>query len=336
MEVCCFGIGILILIPIANAIWSAVRGSARQLKPTSVPAVKFTSYGTSTTNADERHRIDWERQRAIEKENQFEKKYTALCKSDDYKLVEQFAKKFDPRRSKREMQNLKSLLDIKQWSFSEDEVITLVEHSKRTQRIEAGKERILLSEPDSREETIAAFFEIANSKDEEMLVSLAMALQERRQWGWRPISALKTEIEGIEREHELRSFEKSLLDNNETDLLSQTDSMTGYEFEKFLGSLYGKMGYEIQATRLSGDQGADLVVLKFGEKIVIQAKRCAGRVGNKAVQEILGAISLYNARRGIVVTNSYFTSSAVELAKANKVELVNRAGLRDLINKHWY
>ena len=95
------------------------------------------------------------------------------------------------------------------------------------------------------------------------------------------------------------------------------------------------MGYQVEQTRLSGDQGADLVIVKFGEKTVIQAKRFGGKVGNKAVQEIMAAISLYEAQKGMVITNNYFTPAAVKLANANNIELVDRDALEELINKHW-
>jgi HJR/Mrr/RecB family endonuclease len=95
------------------------------------------------------------------------------------------------------------------------------------------------------------------------------------------------------------------------------------------------MGYKVEHTKLSGDQGADLVVVKFGIKTVIQAKCYSGTVGNYAVQEIFAACSLYGAHRGVVVTNNYFTPAAIELAAANNIELTNREGLEELIRKFW-
>lgn len=70
--------------------------------------------------------------------------------------------------------------------------------------------------------------------------------------------------------------------------------------------------------------GADVVAYKDNEKYVIQVKFYNNPVGNKAVQEVVGAIGMYKADKGIVVTNSTFTPSAVELANANNVELVDR------------
>ncbi|MGI8849419.1 MAG: restriction endonuclease [Pyrinomonadaceae bacterium] len=133
----------------------------------------------------------------------------------------------------------------------------------------------------------------------------------------------------------MENFEKRLNEGNEQIFFENIDQLNGYEFEDFLKTLFSKMGYQVEQTRLSGDQGADLVIVKFGEKTVIQAKRFGGKVGNKAVQEIMAAISLYEAQKGMVITNNYFTPAAVKLANANNIELVDRDALEELINKHW-
>ena len=69
--------------------------------------------------------------------------------------------------------------------------------------------------------------------------------------------------------------------------------------------------------------GADVVAYKDNVKYVIQVKFYNNPVGNKAVQEVAGAIGMYKANKGMVVTNSTFTHSAIELANANNIELVD-------------
>lgn len=69
--------------------------------------------------------------------------------------------------------------------------------------------------------------------------------------------------------------------------------------------------------------GADVIAYKDNIKYVIQVKFYNNPVGNKAVQEVVGAIGMYKANKGIVVTNSTFTDSAIELASANNIELIN-------------
>jgi restriction system protein len=100
--------------------------------------------------------------------------------------------------------------------------------------------------------------------------------------------------------------------------------MDGVKFEYYLKELYISLGYSAKVTKSSGDFGADLVLTKDGRKIVVQAKRYSNNVGVKAVQEIKAAQSHYNAIESWVVTNSYFTKAAVELARSNSVKLINR------------
>ena len=106
--------------------------------------------------------------------------------------------------------------------------------------------------------------------------------------------------------------------------LDFSNIQNGYEFEEYVANLYKKMGYTIEeVTKKSGDQGADVIAFKDNIKYVIQVKFYNNPVGNKAVQEVVASIGMYNADIGIVITNSTFTSSAVKLAQANNIELVD-------------
>lgn len=126
-------------------------------------------------------------------------------------------------------------------------------------------------------------------------------------------------------------FEKSLLSpkNATTPILSisDIDLMSGVEFEYFISTLFDNMGYFTSITKASGDQGIDIIATKDGRKIGIQAKCYSGVVSNKAVQEVVAAKQYYKADKIMVVTNSKFTKSAIELAKANDVTLWDRAVL---------
>lgn len=104
----------------------------------------------------------------------------------------------------------------------------------------------------------------------------------------------------------------------------EVDEMEGTEFEDFLEVLFRKKGYRVRTTATTGDYGADLIL---NNHIVVQAKRYAGSIGVKAVQEVIGAKGFYQADEGMVVTNSYFTPNAVNLAKANHIELWDRERL---------
>ena len=113
----------------------------------------------------------------------------------------------------------------------------------------------------------------------------------------------------------------------------QVDKMSGEEFEKYLKCHFEKLGYKVEMTPKSHDYGADLVMSKDRERIVIQAKRYKESVGIKAVQEIIGALQYYKADKGYVVTNSKsFTKSAIELANNTSIELWARKDIIDKFN----
>ena len=79
--------------------------------------------------------------------------------------------------------------------------------------------------------------------------------------------------------------------------------------------------------------GADVVAYKNDVKYVIQAKYYSNPVGNKAVQEVVAAIGMYKADKGIVITNNTFTPAAIELASANNIELVDGNKIEKLKNE---
>jgi restriction system protein len=106
--------------------------------------------------------------------------------------------------------------------------------------------------------------------------------------------------------------------------INDIDRMGGETFEKYLEVLFEKLGYKVHRTRLVGDYGADLVIARDGVKTVVQAKRYESRAGVKAVQEAVAAKGYYDCDNSMVVTNSFYTNQAVELARRNRVELWNR------------
>ena len=121
--------------------------------------------------------------------------------------------------------------------------------------------------------------------------------------------------------------------NLENEKLKLSLVSNGIQFEQYLKNIFEKLGYLVEVTKNTGDQGADLILTKNNEKTVVQAKFYSSSVGNKAVQEVVAALKFYNADKGMVVTNSYYTKSAIELAEANGIELWNKEVLENMILK---
>lgn len=107
----------------------------------------------------------------------------------------------------------------------------------------------------------------------------------------------------------------------------EIDKMSGTQFEKFLYYYFKKSGFQCSLTPSTGDYGADLIIMKEDTIIVVQAKRWKRAVGIEAVQQIIGSIKYYEADYGMVITNSFFTPNAIELAGTNDIELWDREAL---------
>lgn len=146
------------------------------------------------------------------------------------------------------------------------------------------------------------------------------------------------ETKELSRQIEVKRQEELTLQKikDENNLLSRAsmdeiDKMNGETFERFVGLLYQKMGYDTHQTKASGDYGVDIVAEKGYEKLIIQTKRYTNKVGVSAVQEISAARNYYSVSRAAIVTNNTFTEPAQNLAKANGIALVDRLTLAKLI-----
>jgi HJR/Mrr/RecB family endonuclease len=71
---------------------------------------------------------------------------------------------------------------------------------------------------------------------------------------------------------ELARFEHSLQEKKPI-TLSTIDTMTGYEFEDFLVTIFTKSGYTVERRTRSHEQGLDFLLLQHGERTAVQVKR---------------------------------------------------------------
>jgi len=115
----------------------------------------------------------------------------------------------------------------------------------------------------------------------------------------------------------------------------QADRLDGNAFQDFVAELLKSDGYsDVVVTGKSGDQGGDVLATKNDTKYVFQAKRYSidRKVSNGAVQEAHGAVAYYDTDVGIVITNSFYTNGARELASKIGIELWNRQEVMKLID----
>ena len=120
-----------------------------------------------------------------------------------------------------------------------------------------------------------------------------------------------------------------LLDNNYSKTINESYKK-GIKFENHCMEILKQCGWEVKETPKTGDQGVDLIASINDLRICIQCKDHEKAIGNKAVQEISAGKLFWKGTHAILVSKSGFTKSAQQLAKSNKVKLINEFQLKDL------
>jgi two-component sensor histidine kinase len=127
-------------------------------------------------------------------------------------------------------------------------------------------------------------------------------------------------------------LESNSLERIRRDLYRQNwKAMRDVEFEQFLEKVCLALGYLVETTATTGDQGVDLIVAKDGIRVAVQVKGYHSSVGNGAIQEAFAGMAHYQCHACAVITNSRFTSSAVTLAKSTNCRLIDEESFRDFV-----
>jgi len=138
---------------------------------------------------------------------------------------------------------------------------------------------------------------------------------------------------------------KSLSAATAEEVLARLKSCSPAFFERVVVNLLLAMGYggvagDGKATGRSGDGGVDGVIRqdKLGLDVVcIQAKRWEGVVGRPVIQQFVGGMDHYRAKKGVVITTSNFSKDArdfVHRIEGKRVVLIDGDQLAQLMVEH--
>ncbi len=142
----------------------------------------------------------------------------------------------------------------------------------------------------------------------------------------------------IEEEDRLSNYDDEFRDR----LLGAIQKMSPEKFEIFSRALLSKMGIEFteKGTQISNDGGID----GYGycrtddfrtSRVVIQCKRWQNSVGVSEINSFIGAMNVFRADYGVFITNSRYTASAREAARAGTpVTLIDGNDLVRLVKKY--
>lgn len=161
-------------------------------------------------------------------------------------------------------------------------------------------------------------------------VALMPADQESSQKKPIDYDAFFEQVRNDEEEWRRQQLGLSPVDNE----LRKIDYMDGHAFEYWCAELLKKRGFQnVEVTQGSNDQGVDVFAVKDGIKYAIQCKCYTNDLGNKPVQEVNTGKAIYHCHVGVVMTNRYFTSGAIEAAAATGTLLWGRNELERWIGE---
>lgn len=113
--------------------------------------------------------------------------------------------------------------------------------------------------------------------------------------------------------------------------LADIDNLSGLEFEKYVAKILKSRGCANVKLTEYYDWGVDIIAEKDGVRWGVQVKRYSGAVKAAAVRQAVTALNKYDCSRAMVVTNSYYSRQARELARSNNCILIDRNTLADWI-----
>lgn len=107
-------------------------------------------------------------------------------------------------------------------------------------------------------------------------------------------------------------------------------SLSGTEFERELATLYRHLGYRVESTPISGDQGIDLVLRMNGKTTVVQCKSHKSPVGPAVARELLGSLVASGADDAILACTGGFTRGVKDFVRGKPITLISASDLADL------
>jgi HJR/Mrr/RecB family endonuclease len=109
-------------------------------------------------------------------------------------------------------------------------------------------------------------------------------------------------------------------------------SLNPFEFEDFVSDIFVNLGYRVNQTKKTNDQGRDAIMHKSGKKYLLECKRYDFQrsSGRPEIQKFHSAIVHDDAAGGFFVTTGKFTDTAVLFAHGKEIELIDGDKIRHL------
>jgi HJR/Mrr/RecB family endonuclease len=106
-------------------------------------------------------------------------------------------------------------------------------------------------------------------------------------------------------------------------------SLDGIEFEKSIGKLFSNLGYKVEYTSQSGDQGVDLFI---DNEIIVQCKAHTDQISPATIREVYGSMMHFKKEKAIVISTGGFTKGCFDFARGKPIELWDIRKIIELVS----
>jgi len=109
--------------------------------------------------------------------------------------------------------------------------------------------------------------------------------------------------------------------NRQLKLISDSiNQLDGFEFEEFCMYMFKLGGLNAKVTKKTNDGGKDIIIKDKDGIIYVECKHYAeeNKITVNLIHKLISACTVDNVKRGIFITTSVYTSSAIELIKKCK------------------
>jgi hypothetical protein len=132
-------------------------------------------------------------------------------------------------------------------------------------------------------------------------------------------------IELATRAEEMAKRETARLSKIYVPTMDQLRDLTPNEFEDNVSAMFVRLGYKVEQTPYTGDQGRDAIMFNDEKKVLLECKRYGEDVtsGREDLQKFHSAIVMDKAVGGFFVTTGRVTRGAIEFAERASIEIVS-------------
>lgn len=101
------------------------------------------------------------------------------------------------------------------------------------------------------------------------------------------------------------------------------ENLSWQNFEREVTKRLNQFGYNAVNTKLSGDEGVDIVINNQDNKFIVQCKAMKNKIGPSFVRDFVGTMRIQNASGGMIVSLNGFSEGSLEASDYQNLYLLS-------------